>query len=755
MVSRNKKFRLQATALLLVTGALLQSLYSFFVMDHITSSTLLPVGEAVRNFLGMRPAADPRVVVISPSVNGEEATLREPVGIEKWEKALTFLAKSPAQRVLVAEHMGAPHWKNLSLKNLGGSLVFSSRLVERDTADNASHVDRLGGVELSPVSASVLVGGPVEFAEKVSYGHLQPWDASGFVPLLKTDRRGELNWSKQLGLQAGPIVKRDGSLLRLNETNIKLGAQGPWVLPVHTGASAWEGKHLPFDEFVADPESFSDSLSNDSVVIIQESQQWPQSPGVRAEVLQIAETADRLLNNRWPRFFSGLSVYVSLLAVAFLLAVFFMKPRAFLVLSIGVLVAHIVGGPLLYASTEVILPWTEMAFVFLPACLLGGFYRLFRERQQEELLHSQFSVALTEHQIPEFAALYAEAPEESLECCVTLMDIDVIGFSKTIENTPPADTVRQITELLSDMIRIVHQHGGIVSEVSADGLLVAFGDELVRSEDSYAESNLALLHQGHVTSALMCAREIQVHSVGRIHDFNSNALPPFPVRIALNTCTARLAVLNLFGRLETQIIGAGVDLVKQLAARCEPFLILASESSLEVLKTEAGHSLENWSTPRSVQFEDSNEWLASYEFNPFNEDPQQLRHATEIFRSYNQIKREDNRFAFKKGRECSLQSDEGAFDVLDFSQTGLRLRSTHYIANGATFKLWPAEFPESEAPFRAAVTVQWGGPSTQDPDQFIIGVRYSSLAKAESQRILHYFHQRLHESMKQGGGRAS
>src|SRR5690606_11738912 len=58
---------------------------------------------------------------------------------------------------------------------------------------------------------------------------------------------------------------------------------------------------------------------------------------------------------------------------------------------------------------------------------------------------------------------------------LTVMFVDVVGFSLSAERMDPPTVFRRLRELLIEMTTVVHQHGGIIDKVLGDGFLAFFG----------------------------------------------------------------------------------------------------------------------------------------------------------------------------------------------------------------------------------------------------------------------------------------
>jgi class 3 adenylate cyclase len=388
----------------------------------------------------------------------------------------------------------------------------------------------------------------------------------------------------------------------------------------------------------------------------------------------------------------------------------------------------------------ILVPWSQLAFVFLPAALVGGLIGERQNRLTKIITMNSLRPAFSESSAKILARVVAAKEDENMtrERIVTLVNIDVVGFAKTIENTLPEESTRQISSFLEIIFDLVHKHGGFVSDYSPDHILAVFGHGL--------GAKRAKTERNHVRVALQCATEIQAKSVELMHVLGTGVSSPFPVRIAINSSMVRLGLVQIGEKVEFKTIGVGVALARQLSSHCEPFRILLSSSSAEILKVDAGEPMASLGLARSIGTDSSPELLTVFELDPFADDRELLDKATDIYRSYNNIKREDNRFAFPRGAEPLLRSHLGNFEVLDFSLTGMRLKSATYLSAGSVFQAWPAEFDAASPEFKMNLTVHWGAPDKASPtgrEKFFLGVRYSGHSPEELAAMVAYFHKQL------------
>ncbi|MGV0745828.1 adenylate/guanylate cyclase domain-containing protein [Mycolicibacterium sp. XJ870] len=140
--------------------------------------------------------------------------------------------------------------------------------------------------------------------------------------------------------------------------------------------------------------------------------------------------------------------------------------------------------------------------------------------------------------------LCAGSSLEGQEVDVTLMFVDVRGFTTFAEQLRPAEVVATLNRLFERIVPLVHRHGGHVDKYAGDGLMAVFG---------------APRHQtAHADQALAAALQI----ADAVHDEFGGTLS---VGVGLNSGPVVAGNVGGAGRFEFSVIGDAVN----VAARVE------------------------------------------------------------------------------------------------------------------------------------------------------------------------------------------
>jgi adenylate cyclase len=175
--------------------------------------------------------------------------------------------------------------------------------------------------------------------------------------------------------------------------------------------------------------------------------------------------------------------------------------------------------------------------------LLGaGFNRMVEGLRERERIREAFGTyvdrEVAEHILREGTALEGEEVE------VTMLFLDIRGFTTFAERLSAPEVVTTLNRLFERIVPIIHAHRGHVDKYVGDGLLAVFGAPR-RQED-------------HADQALAAGLEIAV----AVRDEFANELS---VGVGLNSGTVVAGNVGGGGRLEFSVIGDAVN----VAARVE------------------------------------------------------------------------------------------------------------------------------------------------------------------------------------------
>jgi class 3 adenylate cyclase len=205
------------------------------------------------------------------------------------------------------------------------------------------------------------------------------------------------------------------------------------------------------------------------------------------------------------------------------------------------------------------------------------------------------------------------------ELNLTVMFVDIEGFSLRTKTMLPADVFRILHAQIGQISSVVHAHGGVVDRILGDGIMAYFGYNF--------DPDGAANQHDHAYRALLCAVEIQrecVHMINSLTDQQSFSGTYIPLRIGLNTGDSFLGNLGSGKRIDLTIVGHTVNLAKRLEDACDTFRVLLSSSTYDRIK-DLGllNKFENISLrPRYMSVKHEDQLFMAWECDPFSTSPE-------------------------------------------------------------------------------------------------------------------------------------
>ena len=194
--------------------------------------------------------------------------------------------------------------------------------------------------------------------------------------------------------------------------------------------------------------------------------------------------------------------------------------------------------------------------------LQEGFNRMVAGLRERERIREAFGTYV-DHEIAEHILRHGTALEgEEVE--VTLMFLDIRGFTSFAERLSATDVVATLNRLFERIVPIIHAHGGHVDKYVGDGLLAVFGAP--RRQTDHADQALA--------AGLEIAAAVEEEFRGELS-----------VGVGLNSGNVVAGNVGGAGRLEFSVIGDAVNTAARVesATRETGDVMLISEHTKRLL----------------------------------------------------------------------------------------------------------------------------------------------------------------------------
>jgi class 3 adenylate cyclase len=392
----------------------------------------------------------------------------------------------------------------------------------------------------------------------------------------------------------------------------------------------------------------------------------------------------------------------------------------------------IFGGLRLFVSLNLLVPWLMCALAYALTIVVVASERSLSEAARTKRIKMSLAGLVDADKLRELvknpAALRLGPSQQDL----TLMFIDIVGFSLTAEGRAPADVFGYLQDILSELTETVHRYGGVVDKTLGDGMLCFFGYSFSHT----APEGKAV--RNHADQAVRCAIDIQKANLRRNLLAQAESRPVFPLRIGINTGEVYIGDLGSHGRVEFTVIGHGVNLAERLQSACESFAIMCGTETRRKLSHSDAQSVEPGMKKRLIKIKHHDQLVEAFELNPFFDAPDALRSDFVAFRQYMGLKRKETRVRAKPYGGIKVQTPYGDGVLVDFSQSGFCVELFTYLGRGVAVAMSLSGLGVEQTLRRRGiqaleVDVQWGRPKKDGG--FLHGVQLKNLTVAQRDEL--------------------
>ncbi len=205
--------------------------------------------------------------------------------------------------------------------------------------------------------------------------------------------------------------------------------------------------------------------------------------------------------------------------------------------------------------------------------LIGEFNRMVGELAEKERLRKTFGLHVGTKAAEQILA--RDPGLNGTEQIITVMFVDIRGFTARSGDTNPQRVVQVLNQFLGTMVHVVEEHhSGMINKFLGDGFMALFGAGT--ASDAHADE---ALH----TARAMLARMEELNAA-----FLAQGEAPLIIGIGLNTGPAIVGSIGSPERLEFTAIGSTVNIASRIEALTKKVgvPVLLTESTRAALKTQ-------------------------------------------------------------------------------------------------------------------------------------------------------------------------
>jgi class 3 adenylate cyclase len=382
----------------------------------------------------------------------------------------------------------------------------------------------------------------------------------------------------------------------------------------------------------------------------------------------------------------------------------------YFVLALPLAAVALVGGGLYgFAYHNLVIPWFYPSMGLLLSGLGVFSERALMREKTNQTLRAALQGVVSDDRLAEIIDHPERLVLEPSARVVTIMFIDIVGFSVLSETQAPKDAFKHLKQILNILTETVHEFGGVVDKTLGDGILAFFGYNYDGKE----------AHKNHADMAIRCAFNIQKRAIARDLDASEHLRPLYPLRIGINTAEVYIGDLGDSRSIDFTLIGHGVNFAQRLESACDPYSILIGATTRDMAAIFG--ELRLVPNKRYIQIKHHETLLEAWECDPFINNPAVRRTAEQAFRDYAGIKRADARWPMPQEIDVRINTQLGTGRLVNFSVSGLAVEMPAYLAKGINISLgFDHDDPEfidmlNEAGVKRVIAeVRWGRPLTNN-----------------------------------------
>lgn len=658
------------------------------VQDYLSKQVGRPLEFRFRSWLGKSPALDPRIKIYAFDEQTVGYLGYHDLTLDGWQKLAVHLSASQPRALYIDKLFSLPlqervydrldpaHAKNFveGMRNLGVPVIsggfISARQLPGRRMMSLFHPDYYmkDAPSWPPIEQGYFYGPHPFLRDAFRIGHITNSDFGYARPFIRIDPQSLIPHAAFLSLG---LLKVQNQQIVLGEQTIPLNHHN--LIPINFSereeyVARGKTKSLRFVlERIQQGAPEKDIGPEDIVVILPAmftgNTDWKDTPVGRLQGGYFGVALlNSVLQNSWLKESQPLNVSLLTVSVsAAMAAALFLQPMLAALVLMGLTVLLPCAGLILFSYQGLILPWLWTTL----AVALGGsvvlLERMRAENQKSRVLISSLRGALS----PELADSIAQNPKilhgDPVEQIVSIMFVDIVGFSLTTERLTAKEAFQQLKDQLEYIVEKIHEFGGLVDKSLGDGVLAFFGYHFNKGANQV----------GHADQALLCAIEIQKEALRRAQALKGSGKPIFPLRIGINTATVYIGNLGTEGRIDFTLIGNGVNFTARLEHACQPYRIMLGLSTFDLLGKFSPR--DPGVNSKEIRIKHHKKPIRCFEFNPFHEENGALRAVLDYYGEYHKLYTNEPRWHLGPEDYIAIKTPLGDASLVNFSVGGVAI----------------------------------------------------------------------------------
>lgn len=723
----------------------LAAVYATGGKDFIYNRLVYPLEFQLRNDSGRFQPLDPRIKIYAVDQKTMNNVELETIPIQDWISLFKALSKAHPRAVFIDKVFSLPLSKDSQeIRDLNSAI---SSVSEITAGAIFSPAPITGFVEIVPdkmitetnglqVTPGYVYGPRSELINAITHiGHTNYEDNGYIKPFIRTTVDKTIPfWS----LSVAPF-KLEDQKISINNEIIPVDEQNRILVNLASPDSYWKRtlSLVNVMKKARSGEALDEIKSNQIVIILTGMYQGTTAvkstpAGSMPGGFILVEVMNSILGHNWLQNVGHELLFMAAFCLLGLILAQMCGPRKFWSILVAIELALPALGFASFIFYGILLPWAFPAIAFfLSAVVLFAEKSRLTEKKSKAL---QFSLEgmIENKKLKEIMNHPDKFRLEPKNQVVTVIFIDIVGFSSLAERESPAVVFKHLRDLLALVSDIVHQCGGITDRSLGDGLLCFFGYQFELNSVSTTT---------HAEQAMNCAVKIQNEILKRDLLALNSGSPIFPLRIGVNTGEVYIGDLGGSHKIDFTIIGHCVNVAQRMENACENYHIMCGPTTHDGLDQK--NLLFGSLMQKYVAVKHHAELVEAYELDPFFDDVEAQKNRDLLCRKIDKASRIEMRWPVAADTRIRVKGEWGEGLITNFSLSGLEIRTEKYIGKGAvlTSAIFSEDgnlekiLKESNVEFLTA-EVRW---SRHDDEAFRLGLKFKNLNEEQKNSLLSCF----------------
>jgi len=223
-----------------------------------------------------------------------------------------------------------------------------------------------------------------------------------------------------------------------------------------------------------------------------------------------------------------------------------------IVLALAIPTFIILAGLSVFALYRLVIPTAFFTATAMLGIVTTYIFRYVTEERQKKAIKSAFSQYVQKEYVDSIAEDPGKLKLGGQQKELTVLFSDMSNFTSISEFLSPQELSSFLNDYLTDMTRIVFEHGGTLDKFIGDAVMAFWGAPVDQPD--------------HALRACRCALAMQAHLAERADEWEKRGYPPVSIRIGINTGPMIVGNMGSRDRFNYTVLGDAVN----LGARLEP-----------------------------------------------------------------------------------------------------------------------------------------------------------------------------------------